>query len=80
MMPPQETGSRPETSRHREADMVCLLLLGMIYQHFVINYIHRSEEIIGYCTFDPINFKVLPKVSPSAGAWPPPRGSAQTLT
>ena len=35
-------GSRPATSRQGEAAMVCLLLIGMIYQHSVINYKHSS--------------------------------------
>ena len=42
MMPPQETGSRPETSRQQEAAMVYPLLIGMMYQHSVNNNIHRN--------------------------------------
>ena len=47
MTPPQETGSRPGTSGLREATMVYLLLLGMMYQHSVINYTHRTCTYLG---------------------------------
>ena len=51
MTPPQETGSRPGTSGLREATMVYLLLLGMMYQHSVINYIHRSSQSFIFAKF-----------------------------
>ena len=46
--------------------MVCLLLIGMIYQHSVINYIKSDVvvahfEVIGYCTFDHIRRYLIPE-------------------
>ena len=64
MTPPQKTGSRPGTSRHRETAMVCLLLIGMMYQHSV-NIDHNkcpsSEKSDEKCILGKSNFhQILP--------------------